>query len=448
MEIIVDDIYSSVLHPKDHVSALAVIREACKARPEGYQYSKKFRQHRWDGYISLMGGFAKFPTGLLSVVLEKLDERGYKYNLKRNGNHTTEMTDVKLEGIELRDYQLDAINKLIQAGRGTAQMATNSGKTEVMAGIIKSLGFPQTVVLLHRKELMYQTQERFEKRLGCNIGIIGDGVWEPGNITITMIQTLANKIDGFMLDGNMLVMVDECHHISSQQMLDVLCQIPGRYRFGFSGTPLKYDVLSDMKLMGATGPVVVEVANKLLMDEGYSAIPKIQITRIKWAYKSDEDLKYADAYKKLLVDNFIRNNAIRAQALDANGNVLILVNQIAHGKRLEHMIPGSIFVNGSDTTEYRKMVLDTMRDDKGIFIASPIFDEGIDVPAINHLILAAGGKSHIKVLQRLGRGMRRKDGDNRLYVYDFLDVGNKYLRRHSRVRIDIYEHEGFEVLYD
>jgi superfamily II DNA or RNA helicase len=130
--------------------------------------------------------------------------------------------------------------------------------------------------------------------------------------------------------------------------------------------------------------------------------------------------------------------------------VLILVNRIDHGKTLADLLPNSIFVSGSDEAEYRNSVLDRMRtDDSGIFIATPIYDEGIDVPAVDTIILAAGGKSHVKLLQRIGRGLRKKENkENILTVHDFLDDTNMYLLEHSQERADTYASEKFETIID
>jgi superfamily II DNA or RNA helicase len=451
MEIIVGDISCTVVNPRNNTKALIVIRDVCKARPSGFQYMPRYRMGAWDGYLSLMHSFSKFPTGLLYLVLDRLAEAGYKHiALQYNTQFVSHVpvTEDFLHGVILRDYQVDAANVLLDQQRGVARMATNSGKTEVMAAIIKALRSP-TIVVLHRKELLYQTAERFKERLKGsglgNIGLIGDGIWDPSLITVAMVQTLHNNMDRLWSEGNVLVIVDECHNISSDQMLDVFTSIPGPYRYGFSGTPLKYDKLSDMKLVAATGDIVYDLDNAYLIGEGYSATPIIRISTIEDMSEEHWDLSYQDAYSQLIVNNDTRNAKIVQSVQKSGGTVLILVNRVEHGKILHEMIPESVFVHGSDSTEYRKSVLEDMRAGNGVFIASPIFDEGIDVPAVDCVIMAGAGKSHIKLLQRIGRGMRHKDGNNSLIVYDFIDDNNKYLLRHSEKRIDTYVSEGFNT---
>lgn len=445
----VGDIHTRVIS-KDH-RTLAVVRRVCRARPAGYEHMPKYRAGYWDGFVSLMGGLTTFPTGLISLVIPQLEAVGYSVEIEDTRKHQTHVDISKdcLHGVTLRDYQLRAIEALLQSKNGVAKMATNAGKTEVMAAILSAFGpGTEALVVLHRKELMYQTAERFRTRLGENyhVGIFGDGKRDPGTITIAMVQTLSNMAlhENLAYAHNHILMVDEAHHASSNQMMDVLLSIPGPYRFGFSGTPLKYDMLADLKLIALTGEIVVDISNKELIEAGYSAEPMVYLHIVEEPDGWGAD--YQDAYRVCVADNEGRNALIADLAQSHKGIVLILVNILRQGAALRSAIPGSVFVHGSDSTEYRMKVLGDMRSGvEGIYIASPIFGEGVDVPAIDVLILAAGGKSHISLLQRIGRGLRIRDDKKSLIVHDFLDDTNEYLLDHSEARMDIYEQEGFDV---
>ena len=456
MRIVVGHINSKV-YTKDP-RALVVVRGVCKARPSGYQFSSKFRDGSWDGYISLMGSYSEFPTGLLSVVLSALKVKGYKvtvhwgdYHLE---SHIVFNPDI-LHGIHLRDYQMDAAIKLLNARRGVARMATNSGKTEVFAAILKVLEGKQALVIVHRKELLHQTAERLEERLGIKVGKIGDGLRQPLEVTVAMVQTLHNMMESpetqELVKGNEIVVIDECHHASSNQMMDVLFKVPGMYRYGFSGTPLKDDDLADMKLISATGRVLVNVTNADLIAGGYSAVPTVHLHAVVSNSKDDWDEDYHSAYQKQIVDSFDRNSKIIDLAKHRSGwgdVVLILVNRIKHGNFLSFETEG-MYSTGEHTTEHRQHMLSQMKKGvPGVYVATTIFDEGVDVPSINALILAGGGKSDLKLLQRIGRGMRAKDGENVIHIYDFIDDTNKYLLKHTEERVDVYVKEGFEIVTD
>lgn len=447
MEITVGDLSSYITEWKANPAALAAVRDVCRARPKGYNFMRRYKAGVWDGYISLMQSTTRFPTGLLPIVAKRLQDMGYKltFNMTMEFIDADPVTPDMLRGITLRDYQIEAINTLLLKTRGIARMATNSGKTEVMAGIIKALHMPQTIVIVSSKELLYQTSKRLQYRLGTKVGKIGDSIWDRKQITVAMIQTLHARLMNELV--NSLVLIDECHHGSSDTMMDVLGKVHGAYRYGFSGTPLTYDLLSDMKLMASTGRVIVEVTNKYLIANEYSALPKIHLHVIE---NTDEEVwkwKYQQAYSELIVHNKDRNVVIADAARTATGIVLILVNTLEHGRLLQSMIKDSIFVHGSDEAAVRLEILEKMRQDAyGVFIATPIFDEGVDVPSIDTVILAGGGKSHIKLLQRIGRGMRKKEKSNVLYIHDFIDDTNKFLLRHSDARISVYVEEGFETI--
>jgi superfamily II DNA or RNA helicase len=380
------------------------------------------------------------------MVMEALTLSGYEVTCKYTYNKPsyTPVTEDTLSGIKLRDYQVAAANAMLEAGRGVAKMATNSGKTEVMAAVIKAIG-QKAIVLVNRKELMYQAAERFKLRGIEDVGIIGDNHFEPATVTVATVQTLINRLDEWFVDDNVVLIADETHHLSSNTMMDIFSKIPGPYRFGVSGTPIKYEELADLKLMAATGQVVYDLSNKELIDRGFSAKPIVDIITIEDNKPDLWDMDYQEAYDALIVHNDIRNKAIADYVKIKTGTVLILVSRLDHGRILQGLIPGSIVVQGSDTTDYRREVIDNMRRKAGVYIASPIFDEGVDVPGVEVVVLAAAGKSQVKLLQRIGRGLRAKVGVNELSVLDFIDDTNKHLLEHSDARVSTYIVEGFET---
>jgi len=341
--------------------------------------------------------------------------------------------------------------ELLKRERGVAKMATNSGKTVVIAALIKALGNADALVIVQSKELLYQTSDRLAEMLGVPVGLIGDSHRHFESVNVATIQTLNSmkREIGTRFGHNRVLAVDECHHLSSSVAFDIIMKIPGWHRYGLSGTPLRCDKLRDLELIAATGPVAVDISNTYLIKHGWSAVPEIYITKIK--DNSAYNLPYPRAYQQCIVESEQRNAVIAKLAADSvdNGPVLVIVTRIDHGTMLSQMIPGSIFLCGETDIEERMKTLRRMaQGDKIVVVATNIFDEGVDVPALNTLILAGGGKSYIKLLQRLGRGMRRKEsGDNQFAVYDFYDDTNKYLRRHSESRIETYRAEQFDVKY-
>jgi superfamily II DNA or RNA helicase len=425
-------------------SISGIIRMATQARPEGFQFMPKYKQGVWDGYINLSSGY-QFPTGLLSLVQRALPlgmTVEVEDHLDYPQYYASLMHPNMFKEIELRPYQLNAAIELITSKRGVAHMATNSGKTEVIAAMCKTL-LCDILVVTTKLDLLKQTSQRLSKRLGEKIGFVGAGESDVQRVTVGMLQTLAkHDLKPFANVG--CIIFDECHHVPSQTAQKVMLGIPAPLRYGFSGTPLHHAALDDLMLMAATGDVLVTVTNTELVDSGVSAKPEIVMYTVK--QDMDDDLEWQDAYQTFIVASEVRNQIVIEQAKQAEGVTLVLVERIEHGKYLAQHLPESMFLHGGTPLDQRVGALDLMRfGHLRIVIATPIFDEGVDVPSIDTLVLAGGGVSPIKLLQRLGRGMRHKQGENVLHVIDFVDEANEYLLQHSIQRAQLYESEGFDV---
>jgi superfamily II DNA or RNA helicase len=135
--------------------------------------------------------------------------------------------------------------------------------------------------------------------------------------------------------------------------------------------------------------------------------------------------------------------------VDAGKRVLVLISKVEHGQILLDMMKDQFRVdalNGSSTTESRMSAIQNMRDGKvDVLIASKIFDQGIDIPELDALILAGSGKSSARALQRIGRVIRSYPGKKWANVIEFWDNA-KYLESHSTARLKIYKSEpGFQI---
>ena len=458
------DVYTQVNAP---AKILAKIRSICRARPEGFQFMPKYRSGSWDGHISLMHSLRYMPTGMLPIIVETLEADGMK--CVYDASQVTRILPIEdpisscLYGITLRDYQVKAVESLLKHQRGIAKMATNAGKTAVFAALIMQLECRDAIVVVQSKDLLYQTQKRLAEYLDRSVGLVGDSHRDDDDICVATIQTLmslrkrmhSSKEFSDSLSGNQILVADECHHISHNQTFDVLMDVPGWHRYGMSGTPLDRGALNDLKLIACTGPVVTEITNRDLIQAEWSATPIVHMVDYKSTCGDQWDSDYMEAYNACIVENDGRNQAVVDLAkslVDSGKSSLIIVTRIAHGKELFGMMDVSVptmFVNGSSAMDVRQMALSRLDSMSCAVIATPIFDEGVDIPALDAVILACGGMSHIKLLQRIGRGLRSKsDGDNVMHVYDMLDDGNKYLLKHVDNRLDVYEAEGFQVVYD
>lgn len=434
---------------------LKQLREATSYLEEGHRFSPAFRKKIWDGRRHLMSRNGVFPTGLLSAVEDVLKEHEVPYTLEDNRVTPEGTGTFELEGVQFKypyEYQLSAAQTAVEHKCGILKMATNAGKTEVACSITNYLRQP-TLFCVGSRELLFQAQKRFMKRLGVGeseVGIVGDGVWSPGSwVTVATVGTLVSRkstdeCQKLLASVNVLFL-DEAHHLGSETWYDVACLCTASYRFGLSGTPLDRTDGADLRLIATTGPVIVNVENKFLVERGISA--RAQIIWDKVTEPVLPKMTYAEAYKQGVVEN----KQLEAKVVEwtkvfyrAGLSTLVLVEQINHGKSLDtalwncgDFIPHQ-FINGEEDTEVRSTALESFADRTlPVLIASTILDEGVDVPTIDALILAGSRKSRIKTMQRLGRGLRGK----KLLVVEFANFCNDYLLKHSMERYDDYKEE-------
>jgi superfamily II DNA or RNA helicase len=151
------------------------------------------------------------------------------------------------------------------------------------------------------------------------------------------------------------------------------------------------------------------------------------------------------------VENRARNRLIAIQAAklaESGRSVLILVSQIAHGKLLQSLIPEAQFAHGGLDTETRRAYVSALeRKLHPVLIATTLADEGLDIPSLDSVILAGGGKSATKAYQRIGRALRPSPGKDRALIFDYLD-SPVYLDEHGEARLQLYRGEPeFEVSF-
>ena len=444
MRLIITDAYTSV--EEIPLSARKKLTELLSARPSGYQFSPKFKRGQWDGWVSLFRQ-GKFPTGLLPDVLNVLaneDELELELLDKRAPLIHSEPVEHLQNGYTLRPYQYETVEAILKAGHGTIKLATNAGKTLVAASLWLTLGKPTAVYVVPSVALLEQTSAELEEYTGQTIGKLGGGSSDYRRLTVVVTNSLPKFLKS-NFSPTELVIIDECHRTKSATIFDNIFKLPGRYRIGMSGTPLTYNVLSDMKLVAATGPVIYEITNEAMTAKGYSVPPNIQF--IKLTEEWDKELKYPDAYRQHIVNSVIRNLRIADLAMRyaKSTSVLIIANWIEHTEAIAEFLDDVIYLTGQNSKQEMLDGLGLFKTEGGIMLCTPIFGEGVNVPDVGVIILAGGGKSYIQLLQRIGRGMRTAEEKTEVIIIDFIDDTNKFLFTHSEVRYALYKQEGFTV---
>lgn len=427
--------------------------------------SARFKKR--DATVRLFNLFNNtFPSGFISLVQKAGKEEGFQVQLldKRTPPCTP---DASADLAWLRDYQREAVDKVVQRGRGILWLPTGAGKTEVAVGLTRALpcrwGF-----LVHRTNLMDQAAERYEMRGGQLAGRIGEGVWDiPRDCTFVCatFQTLYAGLQGGdlktteLLEGLDGLIVDECHVLPADSFWKVAMATPNaHFRVGLSGTPLARGDRRSLLAIAALGPVVYRVKSGLLIERGVLARPKVRMVTVT---QVSEKKTWQGVYGDCVVRGTPRNRALVNICLRSAKPCFVFVKEVSHGKKLVDMLGkagiNAHFVWGSHSVDYRKsLVKRLVMGHFDVLVCSVIFQEGIDVPELRSVVVGSGGKSVIATLQRLGRGMRverDKDGNvveggDEFEVWDIDDRGNKWLERHSRARRNAYSGEGFETVVE
>jgi superfamily II DNA or RNA helicase len=469
------------------------LRKFLTIKVPGAQYTNKYRSHMWDGKKCFYNRMTdSFPIGFLNRVMTQwpgtklIDERTYAPIQFRVPELYAIDSEYKPTGkvLEQRMYQKEALLVAFEYKNCLIQAATNAGKSVVIAALAKLLRQEKVVIIVHRVELLQQLKMMIVGMTGISVGYVtAEEVNIDPYVNIVMVMTLMTRIDTNpvvkeMFNRSKVLMVDECHHLVANTHQAAFCRSKAVYRFGFSGTIYDEDTYEGWLARQYIGDVKFEISNKELIDMGVSAEPKIKM--VKFPHEIDypaivqgireedalQGIKYhsirqerEEVYKRVfivvmkkhIVNNVDRNSAIVNIVCGKyrNKQTLIVVDYLAHGRMIMDLMwerekNKMDFIHGQSVTR-RGSLLAFKEGELRILVSTSIVDEGIDIQAIEVLVLAGGRKSKRQILQRIGRGLRRKKGVNRVEVLDFYDLDNKYLEKHSKERYRIYTSEGFDV---
>ena len=420
----------------------------------GYEFSKSYRRRQWDGKTRFISKAGYFRTGLLSDILNTLKKIECDPEIIYHESESLDLNDKNIKGFNYYDYQESLIDRALEAKRCIVKSPTGSGKTLIMAGIVKALQGQKMVILFNAKQLLRQTYEFFTDACGfSNVGLsFGDG-YIHGNIMLCTIQSIETILDTHLTDAGVL-MVDECHEFANGKItLPAIQSFPNAfYRFGFTAT-IPSDPIPLNNLKGAFGDIVEQKTTAELVEEGTLTKPIIQlIDRPYTANGIDESMSYMDVYDNFIVNNTDRNSMIKTVVTsirnsNKNAKILVLTKSLEHGRILKDLIGGDCeFLEGANSLAERYQAIDRFRQNEGnsVLIGTKILQTGVNIQEITHFINARGMKSEIATLQALGRSLRKHESKSKVFVYDFLDK-EKYLSNHSKAREKHYRKEGHEV---
>lgn len=439
------------------------LREKTSYRVAGYQYTTAYQEGRWDGKKYLLTyskaeKIFKAPAGLAEKIVGIIENNGIKWeltDLRIYPKYNLEFNQVT----GLRPYQQEALELATEeygltksVGRGIIKMPPRAGKSLTAAAIIAKLGV-NTLFVVPSQLLLYQSQKAISEALGIEVGILGDGIWEPQDITVSTAQTLVAKRNTpqyrDVINRDLLI-VDEYHHCTGDQWRNILHDCPAPYKIGLSATVFlnNYDEeeLGVIWLRACAGEILIDIPVSELIRLGYLVKPKFLIVPIREPDLSDEWWSQ-QLPKAAIWGNPIRNRIIaditEKLIKTENRKVVIVSNRLEQVDTLFKMMNSSIScerIVGATPAPKRAEIIESFRKGHISALIGTVLSEGVDIPEIDCVINAEGGKNIKTTYQRL-RCLTLCEGKKDAVFVDFADMTHKYFAQHSRDRLSVYRSE-------
>jgi superfamily II DNA or RNA helicase len=427
-----------------------------------------YKLGRWDGCVSFftMGGSTFINA--LPFILPVLEEDRYEIDIEDNRNSYDLQFDkiaedhfadrvwpkghpFEGEPVVLRDYQVDIINKFLENPQSVQEIATGAGKT-LMTAALSNLVEPygRSIVIVPNKDLVVQTEADYIN-LGLDVGVyFGDRKDFGKTHTICTWQSL-NIIEKRFRDGEqdwglddfaedvVCIMVDEVHQAKADVLKKLLTgsfrNVP--IRWGLTGTIPKADH-ERLTLEVSLGSVVHHLSANELQDQGVLAQCDVNVLQLQ------DNVSYGNYQSEL---TYLTTDPKRLDYLASlvermaeGGNTLVLVDRIKAGEGLIERLPeGTVFISGSMKSKDRKDEYDDVSsaDGKIIIATYGVAAVGINIPRIFNLVLLEPGKSFVRVIQSIGRGIRKAKDKDHVQIWDVTSSA-KFSKRHLTERKKIY----------
>ena len=461
----------------------------------GYKFMPAYKNRMWDGKIRLYDLRKKtLYTGLFQYIKEFADARQYDIELD-NGTYgmpgAKNIIDIPALLNELtltaggnkitpRDYQLEALEHALSNSQSLLLSPTASGKSLIIYMAIRFFleASDQSILLIVPTTSLveqmysdfadYSQFDEWNVEENCHKIYAGREKYNiPNRVVITTWQSIyKEKSDWFQPFG--MVVGDEAHSFKAKSLTAILEKCTEcKFRMGTTGT-LDGTQTHQLVLEGLFGPVHKVTTTKKLMDSNDLAQLDINILLLKYADEFCKVKRDYQAEMDFIVKYEPRNNFISNLAMDSVGNTLILFQYVdKHGKPLHNMLTDKFkkmdiidrrlfYVSGETDVDTREEIRAiTENESDAIIVASMgTFSTGINIKRLHNIIFASPSKSQIRVLQSIGRGLRKSSDGINTKVYDIADdlhwkSRKNYTLVHAAERIKIYSKEKFDYkLYD
>ena len=433
------------------------------------RYMPQYKLGRWDGKVNFFGiggtGYVNHLDVIQQVLLENnveiadIDDQRIPVDLKFNtieedfwGDKTwPKGHPAEGELIRLRDYQVEVINNFLQNPQSLQEVATGAGKTIITATLSKiTEDYGRSLVVVPNKSLVTQTEEDYIN-CGLDVGVYFGDRKELGKThTICTWQSL-NILDkkhkdgsavlslAEFLDGVNTIIIDEVHQAKAEVLKNLLTRNlrNAPIRWGLTGTIPK-EKFEFESIHASLGPVIGQVSAKELQDKGVLSqchVNVVQLVDLPEFRDYQSELKYLVTDKKRIEYIGKLLNGVKD-----SGNTLILVDRISAGEMLQELIPGSTFVKGDVKLKDRKEAYDEINEGTNHVVIATygVAAVGINIPRIFNLVLIEPGKSFVRVIQSIGRGVRKAKDKDFVQIWDLTSTC-KFAKRHLTQRKKFYK---------
>ena len=437
------------------------------------RYTPAGRMGRWDGKVNFMNIGGSTYYHMLDKLLPILEKHNIDIEVEDKRNvfnfEFDEVTENLFDYVEfpvghhmegkkiiLREHQVNAVNACLKNPHGMLLASTSSGKTLISAALSKSVEkYGRSIIIVPSTDLVQQTYNDYAM-VGLDAGVFyGDKKELNHTHTITTWQSLNSlwkktKKDEIALteqdihdfiSGVVCVMVDEAHTSAADALQAVLGQVMSNIplRWGLTGTIPKDPVMA-AKIRCNVGDVIYTITAKELQDKKILSTCNVNCIKLKSSLKFNT---YAEEMKFLVTDRE-RMEYISSliSAIAESGNTLVLVDRLEAGELICEFlgIPKSEFVRGNTKKKDREASYGEIRwaDNKILVATYGVASTGISISRLYNVVLLEPGKSFVRTIQSIGRGLRRAEDKDHVEIYD-ISGSNKFSARHHRERIAYYK---------
>jgi len=439
------------------------------------RYLPAVRLGRWDGKVSYFQLGGSTYVNLLPEIIPILEKFNYDIELDDQRDYTTTFEFAQVtensykhiawpkghpaagEPMKLRDYQVDIINNFLANPQCLQEVATGAGKTVMTAALSDAVtAYGRSIVIVPNKSLVTQTEKDYIN-MGLDVGVyFGDRkewgrqhticTWQSLNVLLKNTKNGTTEDDctiGEFIEGVVCVIVDEVHMAKADALKTLLTGVMSRIpiRWGLTGTIPK-EKFESVALLVSLGPVISKLSASELQSQGVLAQCHVNIVQLE---DHAEFTNYQSELKYLLEEpDRLKTIADLVRQVNATGNTLVLVDRIAAGQALVDQLQDAVFVSGATKAKDRQDEYDevAVADGKIIVATYGVAAVGINIPRIFNLVLIEPGKSFVRVIQSIGRGIRKAEDKDHVQIWDVTSTC-RFAKRHLTKRKTFYREANY-----